>query len=169
MNPARLLLSLIAGASAALIAFSAFYVRGDTGGVFRFLRARGEAKRLDAAGAGPEAVAAAKAKALAIAEQFADPAFATQMLPAAVLIGIVAAVLVWILFGRRAEQAASGQVRPGVEERMVLKFAYRHGGRFTLRDLATESPLSPEQARVVTGRMLERGELRREGESYVLA
>ena len=168
MSLARLLLSLIAGASAALIAFSAFYTRGDTGGVFRFLRARGEARRLEAAGGSAEQVAAAKARALEVAQSFADPAFASQMLPVALLIGVVAAALVWTLFGRRLERAEAGGERPDVQERMVLKYAYRSGGRFTLRELEEKSPLSFEQAREVTGRMLERGQLQREGDGYRL-
>ena len=168
LSPARLFLSLIAGASAALIAFSAFYTRGDTGGVFRFLHERGVAKRLAAAGASPEQVAAAKARALEVAQTFADPAFATRMLPVALLIGVAAAALVWTLFGRRVERAAGGGERPDVQERMVLRFAYRSGGQFTLRDLSEKSPLTHDQAREVTGRMLERGQLRREGDGYRL-
>ena len=169
MSLARFLLSLIAGASAALIAFSAFYTRGDTGGVFRFLRARGQARRLEAAGASAEQVAAAKARALEIAQGFADPAFATQMLPVALLIGVVVAALVWTLFGRRLKRAEAGGERADVQERMVLKYAYRSGGRFTLRDLEEKSPLSFEQAREVTGRMLERGVLQRDGDGYRLS
>lgn len=168
MSLARFLLSLIAGASAALIAFSAFYTRGDTGGVFRFLHARGDVRRLEAAGAGAEQIAAAKARALDIAQGFADPAFATQMLPVALLIGIGVAALVWTLFGRRLERAEQGGERADVQERMVLKYAYRSGGHFTLRDLEEKSPLSFEQAREVTGRMLERGQLQRDGDGYRL-
>ncbi|MDO4245655.1 MAG: hypothetical protein Q4C89_06505 [Deinococcus sp.] len=169
MSAARLLLSLIAGASAALIAFSLFYTRGDTGGIFRFLGERGAARRLEAAGASPEQVAAAKARALEIAQGFADPAFATQMLPAALLIGVVVAALVWTLFGRRLTRAEQGGERADVQERMVLKLAYRSGGHFTLRDLEEKSPLTSQQAREVTARMLERGQLTRDGEGYRLS
>lgn len=165
---ARALISAIAGFAAALIAFSVFYTRGDLGGIFRFLHERAVARRLAAAGADAAQVAAAKARALAVAEGFADPAFATQMLPVAALLGLAAAALMWHLFGQRAAQAAAGQERPDVQERMVLKFAYRHGGAFHLRDLSERGPLTPEQAREVVNRMQERGQLAREGEGYRL-
>lgn len=168
MNAARLLLSLIAGLAASLIAFSAVYVRGNLGGVFHFLHERGAAKRLAAAGASPEQVADAKAKALAVAQTFADPALATRLLPLELLVGVAAGALIWWLFGRRVARAEAGGERADVQERMVLRFAHRHGGQFTLRDLMERSPLSAEQAREVTARMLERGELRREGEGYRL-
>ena len=168
MSAARLLLSLIAGASAALTAFALFYTRGDAGGIFRFLGARGAARRLEAAGASAEQVAAAKARALEIAQGFADPDFATWMLPLALLAGLVVAALVWRWFGHRLTRAEQGGERADVQERMVLKLAYRSGGRFTLRDLETGSPLTYEQAREVTARMLERGQLIRDGEGYRL-
>ena len=168
MNPARFLLSLIAGLAASLIAFSAVYVRGNGAGVMHFLHERGVAKRLAAAGGSSEQVAAAKARALAVAQSFADPALATRLIPLELLLGLLVAALVWKLFGQRLARAESGQERPDVQERMVLRFAHRRGGQFTLRDLSERSPLSSEQAREVTARMLERGQLRREGEGYRL-
>lgn len=167
MNVARLSLSLIAGCSAALIAFSAFYVRGDLGGVMRFFRERAATRQLEASGASAEEVARAKVQLLAIAQGFADPEFATRMIPLCLLLGGVVAALVWGLFGRRLARAQTGE-RPDVQERMVRRLAYRMGGAFTLRDLAARSPLTAEQAREVTGRMLERGQLAREGEGYRL-
>lgn len=167
MNVARLSLSLIAGCSAALIAFSAFYVRGDLRGVMHFLRERAATRRLEAAGASAAEVAQAKAGLLAIAQGFADPDFATRMIPLCLLLGGVVAALVWGLFGRRLTRAQGGE-RADVQERMVRRLAYRMGGAFTLLDLAERSPLSAEQAREVTNRMLERGQLAREGEGYRL-
>ncbi|WP_291425446.1 hypothetical protein [Deinococcus sp.] len=169
MNPARLLLSTIAGVAAALIAFSVVSVRGDLGGVFHFLHERGVAKRLAAAGATPEQVTTAKARALAVAQSFADPALASRLIPLELLVGLLIAALVWWLFGQRVARAESGQERPDVQERMVMRFAHRHGGHFTLRDLMERSPLSSEQAREVTVRMVERGQLRREDEGYTLS
>ncbi len=167
MNVARLFLSLVAGLAATLIAFSAVYVRGDLGGVFRYLHERGNLKRLVAAGAGPEQVAAAKARAQEVAQSVADPLLATRLMPLEVLLGVLAGLAVWWFFGQRAARAA-GESRPDLQERMVLRFAHRHGGRFTLRDLSTRSPLSAQQAREVTGRMLEAGQLCREGELLCL-
>lgn len=168
MNVARLSLSLIAGCSAALIAFSAFYVRGDLRGVMHFLRERAAARRLEAAGASAAEVAQAKAGLLAIAQGFADPDLATRMIPLCLLLGVAVAALVWGLFGRRLTRAQGGGERADVQERMVRRLAYRMGGAFTLLDLAERSPLSAEQAREVTNRMLERGQLAREGEGYRL-
>ena len=168
MNVARLSLSLIAGCAAALIAFSSFYVRGDLGGVMRFLRERGATRRLEASGASAQEVAQAKAQLLALAQGFADPDLAGRMIPLCLLLGVVVAVGVWGLFGRRLMRAQTGE-RPDVQERMVRRLAYRMGGAFTLSDLAARSPLSTEQAREVTGRMLERGQLKREGEGYRLS
>ena len=167
MNAARLLLSSIAGLAASLIAFSAVYVRGDLGGVFQFFRARGAVKRLLANGAAPEQVAAAKANALAVAQSFADPALAARLIPLEVLLGALAGLAVWWFFGQRAKRTEAG-TRPDVLDRMVLRFAHRSGGCFTLRDLIDRSPLSAEQAREVTERMMHAGQLRREGEGFTL-
>lgn len=86
------------------------------------------------------------------------------MLPAAVLIGLLVAWLVWRLFGSRVERPP----RTDVQERMVLRLAYRKGGQFTLGDLAVSSPLTEEQARAVTRRMQEEGRLDRDGETFRL-
>ncbi|GAA5500804.1 hypothetical protein Dxin01_00529 [Deinococcus xinjiangensis] len=167
MNVARLLLSLIAGLSAALIAFSAAFVRGDVGGVMHYLHERAALRRLTESGAGAEQIAKAKADLLALGQAVAAPELATQLLPLELLLGVLVGLGVWWIFGERVARAASG-ARPDIQERMVLRFAHRRGGVFTLRDLMERSPLSAEQAREVTTRMLERGQLRREGEGYRL-
>lgn len=169
MNAARVLLSVIAGMAASLIAFSAAYVRGDAGAVMHFLHQRAEVRRLAAqTGISAEQVAAARGHLQALAQQVAAPELASRLIPLELLLGAVAGGLVWWLFGQRVARAESGNERPDVQERMVLRFAHRRGGHFTLRDLGESSPLSAEQAREVTARMLERGQLRREGEDYTL-
>ncbi|GAA5514026.1 hypothetical protein Dcar01_02775 [Deinococcus carri] len=164
MNVPRAAASLIAGLSAALIAYSAFYVRGDTGGVMRYLRERGDVRDLTASGAGAAEVTAAHRRLEALGAQIADPDFALRMLPAALLVGLLVAGLVWWVFGSRAERSGQGDV----QERMVLRLAYRKGGRFTVEDLRASSPLSDEQARSVTRRMLDAGRLTREGDTFRL-
>lgn len=164
-GPARPLLAVIGGLSAALLSFSVFYVRGDLGGVMTFLRERAALRRLREGGAPAEQVAQAQAGLVALAERVADPDLATRLLPLELLIGVGAGLLIWHLFGRRTQQAGA---RGDIQERMVRRFAYRRGGRFTLQELATGSPLEGEQARAVTARMLERGELQREGEGFRL-
>lgn len=162
MNVPRTAVTLISGLSAALIAYSAFYVRGDTGGVMRYLRERGDVRDLAASGAGAAQVEAARRNLAALGAEVADPDFALRMLPAALLIGVLVAWLVWRTFGSRAGRAEQGDV----QERMVLRLAYRKGGHFTLGDLSASSPLSEEQARGVTRRMLEAGRLTREGDTF---
>ncbi|BDP42427.1 hypothetical protein DAETH_23960 [Deinococcus aetherius] len=164
MNLPRVALTLIAGLSSALIAYSAFYVRGNTAGVMRYLRERGDVRDLAASGAGPGEIEAARQNLAALAAQVAAPDFAARMLPAAVLIGLLVAWLVWRLFGSRVERPP----RTDVQERMVLRLAYRKGGQFTLGDLAVSSPLTEEQARAVTRRMQEEGRLDRDGETFRL-
>ncbi|GAA5534590.1 hypothetical protein Dalu01_03001 [Deinococcus aluminii] len=164
MNVPRVAVTLIAGLSAGLIAYSAFYVRGDTGGVMQYLRERGDMRDLAASGAGAAQVEAARRNLAALGAQIADPDFALRMLPAALLVGLLVAGLVWWAFGSRAGRAGRGDV----QERMVLRLAYRKGGRFTVEDLQTASPLSEEQARTVTRRMLEAGRLAREGDTFRL-
>ena len=164
MNVPRVLLTLISGLSASLIAYSVFYVRGDLGGVMEYLRERGAARRLAEGGASAERVEAARAQLRALAEQVGDPALAAQTVPVALLIGALIALFVWRLFGSRVGRPEQGDV----QERMVLRLAYRKGGRFTLGDLDTASPLSAEQARAVTRRMLDSGRLTREGDTFSL-
>lgn len=164
MNVPRVAVTLIAGLSSALIAYSAFYVRGDTAGVMRYLRERGDVRDLAASGAGAAEVAAARQSLAALAAQLAAPEDAARMLPVALLIGLLVAWLVWRLFGSRVERPA----RADVQERMVLRLAYRRGGHFTLGDLAGSSPLTEEQARAVTRRMQEEGRLTRDGETFRL-
>ncbi|MEF2276685.1 hypothetical protein V3W47_00105 [Deinococcus sp. YIM 134068] len=164
MNVPRVAVTVLAGMSAALIAYSAFYVRGDTGGVMRFLRERGDVRDLVASGAGAAEVEAAQRDLAALAAQIAAPDLALRMLPVALLVGLLVGWLVWRAFGSRAGSAGRGDV----QERMVLRLAYRKGGRFTLGDLTVSSPLSEEQARTVTRRMQEAGRLTRDGETFRL-
>lgn len=164
MNVPRAAVTLIAGLSAALIAYSAFYVRGDTAGVMRYLRERGDVRDLAASGAGAAVVEAARRELAELGAQIADPDFALRMVPVALLIGVLVAWLVWRAFGSRVGSAERGDV----QERMVLRLAYRKGGQFTLGDLSASSPLSDEQARTVTRRMLDAGRLTREGDTFRL-
>lgn len=168
VNAARLLLTLISGLSTALLAFAVVYVRGDLSGVMLFLRERGKFKRLVSSGAPAEQIAAARTHIQQTAERLAAPDLALQLIPLEVLVGVLFGALVWWAFGRRAARMDAGRERPDVQQRMVMRFAHRHGGHFTLRDLSEKSPLNAEQARVTVTTMLERGQLRREGEGYVL-
>ncbi|WP_019009014.1 hypothetical protein [Deinococcus aquatilis] len=164
MNVARWGLSVIAGCSAALIAFGVIYVRGDLGGVMRFLKARRILRETIASGAGAAEVAAAKAQALAVAQGFAVPDVAVGLVPLELLIGLLVGVLVWWLFGRRVGRALDGQERPDVQERMVYRLAHRKGGHFTLADLSAGSPLTPAQAQAVTRHMVQTGRLLNESD-----
>ncbi|MFB9991815.1 hypothetical protein ACFFLM_07520 [Deinococcus oregonensis] len=163
MNVARWGLSVIAGFSAALIAFGVIYVRGDLGGVMRFLKARRILRETIASGAGAAEVAAAKAQALAVAQTFAVPDVAVSLVPLELLIGLLVGAFVWWLFGRRVGRALGGQERPDVQERMVYRLAHRKGGRFTLADLTSGSPLTPVQAQAVTRHMVQTGRLLNDG------
>ncbi|WP_027460211.1 hypothetical protein [Deinococcus murrayi] len=165
MNAPRLLTTVLTGVSAALIAYSAFYVRGNTAGVLRYLRERGDVRDLEASGADAAAVQAAHENLTALALSIADPAFAARMIPVSLLVGLLVGWWVWRSFGSRAGQAGRGDV----QERMVLKVAYRRGGQFTAEDLRRFSPLSEEQVGTVTRRMLETGQLVRDGDTYRLA
>lgn len=164
MNAPRLLVTVISGLSAVLIAYSAFYVRGDTAGVMRYLRERGDVRDLAASGAGAAEVEAARQSLAALGAQIADPEFALRMLPVAALLGLLVGWLIWNLFGSRAGRAARGDV----QERMVLRLAYRKGGHFTLEDLRLSSPLSDEQVQAVTRQMLDAGRLTRDGDAFRL-
>ena len=156
-------LSLIAGLSAALIAYSAFFVRGDLGGVMAYLRARGALRRLRESGT-PEQVAQGQAQLQALGQQVGDPALAAQLIPLALTVGLLVGVLVWWAFSRRQ----SGTPRTDIQERMVYRLAHRKGGRFTLDDLRAASPLTDEQARTVTARLLDLGRLTRDGDTFRL-
>ncbi|WP_221088402.1 hypothetical protein [Deinococcus aquaedulcis] len=164
MNVQRIALTFIAGCSAALIAYGAAFVRGDLGGVFAYLRARGALKRLRESGTEAQ-VAEAQRQLHALGLQVGDPALAATLIPLALLLGAGVAFLVWRSFGRRLDTAP----RLDVQERMVYRFAHRKGGRFTLDDLRVGSPLTDEQAQTVTARMLDLGRLVREGDAFRLA
>ena len=155
----RTLTAAIFGFAFSLIAFAAFYVRGDLGAVFRYLGARGDARRLEAAEGSPEQLAAAQAQVHALADAAADPDFAVRMLPLALLLGMLAGYALWRLFGSREGRADAGDV----QERMLLRLAYRKGGRFSLDDLTSSSPLTEVQAVQVVRRMKEAGRLRDAG------
>ncbi|MGM9323161.1 hypothetical protein [Deinococcus aquaticus] len=163
MNVIKTALSLIAGLSAALIAYSAFFVRGDLGGVMAYLRARGALRRLRESGT-PEQVAQGQAQLQALGQQVGDPALAAQLIPLALTVGLLVGALVWWAFSRRQ----SGTPRTDIQERMVYRLAHRKGGRFTLDDLRAASPLTDEQARAVTARLLDLGRLTRDGDAFRL-
>ncbi|MBZ9714626.1 hypothetical protein K7W41_15210 [Deinococcus multiflagellatus] len=164
MNVQKFLLTAIAGCAAALIAYSAAFVRGDLGGVFAYLRARGALKRLRESGTEAQ-IAEAQRHLHALGAQVGDPAFAATMIPLALLVGVVVGALVWRAFGRRQGHAP----RADVQERMVYRLAHRKGGRFTLADLQSSSPLTEAQAQAVTARMLDLGRLVRDGDAFRLA
>ena len=163
MNVIKTALSIIAGLSAALIAYSAFFVRGDVGGVMAYLRARGALRRLRESGT-PEQVAQGQAQLQALGQQVGDPALAAQLIPLALTVGLLVGVLVWWAFSRRQ----SGTPRTDIQERMVYRLAHRKGGRFTLDDLRAASPLTDEQAQAVTARLLDLGRLTRDGDAFRL-
>ncbi|MFC4637398.1 hypothetical protein [Deinococcus hohokamensis] len=164
VNVIRAILAAVAGISAALIAYSVAYVRGDVGGVMHYLRARGALRRLEASGAPADALQAARQALRDLGQQVGDPGAAAQWWPAEVLVGLLVAALIWAVFTR---QLRTGP-RPDIQERMALRLAHRLGGRFTLGDLERISPLSAEQARAVTARLLEQGRLSRSGDTYEL-
>lgn len=166
MTLLRTLTATIFGFAFALISFAAFYVRGDLGAVFQYLGARGDARRLAAAGGSAEAVAAAHAQAHALADAAADPDFAVQMIPAALFLGVLAGYGVWRLFGSREARADASDV----QERMLLRLAYRKGGHFSLDDVTASSPLTEAQAIHALRRLKEAGHIRdAAGGGYELA
>lgn len=93
-----------------------------------------------------------------------DPALAARLLPLELLLGLVAGVLAYRAFGRRQQHAP----RSDTQERMVTRLALRRGGRFTLPELTEGSPLTAEQAGEVLARMVQAGQLRRDGDRYGL-
>jgi hypothetical protein len=93
-----------------------------------------------------------------------DPALAARLLPLEVLLGLLAGVLAYRAFGKRQQSAP----RDDTQERMVTRLALRRGGRFTLPELTESSPLTAEQAGEVLTRMVQAGQLRRDGDSYRL-
>ncbi len=156
MNLPRWTVTLSAGFSAALLTYSAFYVRGDTGAVMAYLRERARVRRFADSGAVDEQVREAQRQLAALGAQIAAPAQALEWWPVACLVGLTVAALVWWLYGRRAVQP----LHAGQLERMVLRLAYRKGGAFTLQDLLVQSPLTPQQAQEVTDRLTAAGRLR---------
>ncbi|WP_293912017.1 hypothetical protein [Deinococcus sp.] len=96
--------------------------------------------------------------------RFADAALAFNMIPVELLGGALIGWMVYWLFGGRATQAA----RSDIQERMVERFAHRRGGQFTLPELETQSPLSPEQARAAVATLSAQGRLSVDGETYRL-
>lgn len=152
----QLLTSILCAAAATLVALAAFYVRGDLGAVFRYLAARGDARRLAAAGADAGTLAAAKHRVHLLADAAAYPDLALKLWPVALLLDLLTGSMVWVFFGSRAGRAEASDV----QERMLLRLAYRLGGRFTLGDVAAASPLNEAQAIHAVRRLREAGRLR---------
>ena len=128
-----------------------------------YLRARGALRRLRESGM-PEQVAQGQAQLQALGQQVGDPALAAQLIPLALTVGLLVGALVWWAFSCRQ----SGTPRTDIHERMVYRLAHRKGGRFTLDDLRAASPLTDEQARAVTARLLDLGRLTRDGDTFRL-
>lgn len=91
-----------------------------------------------------------------------DAALAYRLIPLELFVGLLVGLAFYNLFGRQTKPRAD------IQQRMVLRFAHRHGGFFTLEQLSNTSPLEPEQARAVVAQMLESGQLQRDGEGYRL-
>lgn len=91
-----------------------------------------------------------------------DSALAYRLIPLELFAGLLVGLAVYHLFGRQSAP------RPDIQQRMVLRFAHRQGGFFTLQELSQHSPLEPSQARAVVLDMLDAGLLRQEGEGYRL-
>ena len=94
-----------------------------------------------------------------------DPVLAARLIPLELLLGLLAGLRVYRLFGHRQAQPP----RADSQERMVTRLALRRGGQFTLAELSEATPLTAQQAREVVGRMRAAGQLRaEEGGSYRL-
>ncbi len=91
-----------------------------------------------------------------------DSALAYRLIPLELFVGLLVALAVYHFFGRHDKPRAD------IQQRMVQRFAYRQGGFFTLQQLSEASPLEPAQARAVVVQMLEKGQLRAEGNGYRL-
>ena len=91
-----------------------------------------------------------------LADAAAYPDLALKLWPVALLLGLLTGSMVWVFFGSRAGRAEASDV----QERMLLRLAYRLGGRFTLGDVATASPLNEAQAIHAVRRLREAGRLR---------
>lgn len=128
MDVLRLLLSFVAGAGAALVAYALAYTHGN-----------------------PRPSAP-------------DPDLAFTLLPLEFAVGLVVGLLTYRVFKRRQ----GGEPRSDVAERMVLRVAHRQGGAFTFQDVVARSPLGELQARRAVERLLESGQVRRDGETFRL-
>ena len=137
----RMFLSLIGGASAALIAYGVAFARGWPMGMVEVNGVRKYGFKLHG-----------------------DAELAAHLIPLELLIGVLVAWLIYRAFSRRL---ASGP-RADAEERMVYRFAMRKGGRFTLADLEAHSPLGAG-ARAAVERMEANGRVVRDGDGYRLA
>ena len=153
----RAVVAVVVGFASTLISFAAFYVRGDLGAVFTYLGARGDARRLAEAGGSPAELQAAAAKVHILADAAAHPDFAVQMLPVCLVIGALLGYGAWRFFGGREQRAK----KTDVQERMLMRYAYRGGGRFDMSSLLAGSPLDESQARSLIRRLENEGKLQR--------
>ncbi|PYE56208.1 hypothetical protein [Deinococcus yavapaiensis] len=128
MDVLRLLLSLVAGAGAALVAYAIAYTHGNPH---------------------PNAP---------------DPDLAFTLLPLELVVGLVVGLFTFRAFKRRQQ----GEPRSDIADRMVLRVAHRQGGTFTFQDVLSRSPLGEPQARHAVDRLLESGQVRRDGDTYRL-
>ncbi|ADV67978.1 hypothetical protein [Deinococcus maricopensis] len=137
----RIFLSLIGGASTALIAYGVAFSRGWPMGMVEVNGVRKYGFKLHG-----------------------DADLAARLIPLELLIGLLVAWLIWRAFTRRAATTP----RADAEERMVYRYAMRKGGRFTLRDLEVGSPLGAG-ARAAVQRLEAQGRVVRDGDDYRLA
>jgi len=93
-----------------------------------------------------------------------DYVLAFQLIPLELLVGVLVGVAVYRAFTRRA---ALGP-REDTAERMVMRLAMRRGGRFTLDDLVSASPLDEAQAQQTVARLVNSGRLREDAQQYVV-
>lgn len=80
-----------------------------------------------------------------------DSALAYRCIPLELFAGLLVGLAVYALFGRQRG------TRSDVQQRMVLRFAHRSGGFFTLEQLTSGSPLEPAQARQAVNALVEAG------------
>lgn len=93
-----------------------------------------------------------------------DPQLALTLAPLELGVGLLFGLWIYRLFGRQQQR----EPRADAQERMVLRFAQRRGGRFTLEELEAGSPLPAGQAGAVVARLVEAGRLQGHGQDYRL-
>lgn len=84
--------------------------------------------------------------------QMPDPVLAAQMIPLELALGVLAAWWAWRSFGYRLEQAPASDV----QERMVLRLAYRRGGEIDLEQL-DRVPLTAADLRPILDQLVSQG------------